>query len=1574
RAAGYFLPGEAGDVSAGDPAAADSRKVKNRFSRFSFEGLEVDRGPYAKSLWEELKEQETRAKQNREIRAARHTAKVLSLGARSAAAEAEDSLRRQLAEAGGWENKAEMERALRREEKDVKAKEKVKLQVVVEKRGAEAVAKVRYAGEEERLTELRGPKTRESSTAGQTIESRRRRPESRDCHRTYEPGAYRVRRGRGISGREECAGLQAKADAVAAREASMGGHEEKVQWLINLQEREGVGGGIQAILRPEENETEERKPDRTSAGPREETGTQKTGRKRRNRGRLGKFEKDGLAEGSTAGDSLEDNSAGDTSEEGRQIDGQLLSAEGGDATLHSALPASSMKAGPKECDQLAKSVKPVACLERKRRLKEEAEHLDASQPDQLIEETFKIKNETWSRLSPQQLQVQTQLVRARSVGQVLFAVDLSTEQVPDSSTVFSSAPFPPSFPGSSSSSAAASRHGLSRSREDAPLIDDISEPSLTAPSCVSPSLPLSFSSCLSPSPAPGSSPSSPSSAVLPANLSPINIATAIHRLGRLSTPYQASVLRKDPRFILLVSAAETALPNLDCVGLCSIFWGLVRLEMAPQWLPTLIQRLTATVPDMTHTQLSCALYCLSKMTFPVRQSMALQAALVEALKVSQCLPLTPAEAAEADQSDVVENRTDKGVRTNIPGTVACICGSLARLKVNDAGLFGLLAAQVRGSMETLTGGELATVAWAFGTMGFVDRALFRDIRRRFESRIEHCAVHEIVSIAWSFARLGQADEEFLRYTVAPAVRTFITDLTTRQLSLLAWAYAEVGVADRDFFADLSFAMLPKAKSFTAHDVMLVVPAFAQLGFANRELFRALQKRTVELLFSFSPLQLSRALYGFGLAATVAPDPRFFHACCGMVEKRLHALYPQNVTHILVGLSEAEYLSHPVVDSLLSLTGRLVPRLFAEDCVQILYVMGKLPPHRRQAGLVPLLQQQLRNKVRVFWSLDSASICDLFEALQTLGLPDEQLLHMTMRRLASVVEASSMREFLRTLGCLANLSAINRLLVRTHIHRRLKVQKAISEKLAGLAGSVGRETSDRHGRRRGAADIQSRIVVLHACGKLGYQDENVARLYDQVQQALEAEGEILSLSALCHLIWAMAETNVKINWTRSLLRYMLHRRYSSASSSTPPLLEIMEDREAYANHHGLGPYTGGEVFPCVWSRLAGIQGRSAADAKEMLCLSERGGEREAEDADGHSSNLRLEEHTHTMSTQHQRLMPGCSAEKDTQEDEVFERDERERRKTELGEALLKVAFAAVVLGEEEFIVPLLEETAALLNGALPADLLNAQQVCLHVQDLMVPAPPYISPALREWMETVLAAPRFDVFHENTQKFRTNDARLRVKDFNYDNWITEPLVQMRIPHKKTFVMRNIYRVSAAFPLERHLIDVLTFQDLLCPSNRPSGTAELRQRQLSLLGWTVHSVHLRSLYNALTSGNLRFVVASIASAVSEEALRYVTFRENEAESRELTSPKQQEFVTPPLDLADDESNREAARRLSDPWGSVRPVEHDSQVPPRTGSRRREGELVEPDVTEKAADRPAIVGDEKALEHAYQSLGSME
>lgn len=154
--------------------------------------------------------------------------------------------------------------------------------------------------------------------------------------------------------------------------------------------------------------------------------------------------------------------------------------------------------------------------------------------------------------------------------------------------------------------------------------------------------------------------------------------------------------------------------------------------------------------------------------------------------------------------------------------------------------------------------------------------------------------------------------------------------------------------------------------------------------------------------------------------------------------------------------------------------------------------------------------------------------------------------------------------------------------------------------------------------------------------------------------------------------------------------MLHRRYSSASSSTPALLEVVEDREAYANHYGLGPYSGGEVFPCVPSRLVDSQGVSVSEAKEGLFLSEGGEEKAVEDVDKDSPNTGSRENSSLLSARDKRPTPACLGKKGIAEEEECETDKRES--IEVGEALLKAAFAAVVLGEDEFLVPLLEEVA------------------------------------------------------------------------------------------------------------------------------------------------------------------------------------------------------------------------------------------------------------------------------------------
>ncbi|EPR59424.1 hypothetical protein TGGT1_286410 [Toxoplasma gondii GT1] len=1548
RAASYFLPAESPGSLASSPASRGAGRDaplsprKRRVSRFSLADLKVEQGPYQKSLWEELKEKEEARQSNKEIRRAREAARILGLGASAALARdrAGDGARgpgRSLqAQDVGERSQREGEGALRRREKDEK--------------------RLRYRG----IREDEGGRGEVGGGCEESVDA------------SFSQEHVKLLRN---EEEERRLLIAMKEDEKAAANACRGDAKDQMQWLAALEERDGVRGGIQALedaRRGGEEERDER--DEAETMPEREEMRSVGRRRQRRRGSKARDET-----GDSGGVNLASGRTSMSEAQPRETHVEELSKKDSPSSLEKDVRlfsdfSASLPSSSSSSPSCSLSSAPL----RREQARREREDIDAFNPERMVEEMTKMKKEVWTELSPQQLQTQLAVVRARSVGQILMAVESASQQTPEPSV---------SVPAG----------------DETMLIDDLSSPSGSpvSPSLLSPSqsaapaLPVAFSAALAP--APGSAlascgASASSEGLL--SIHPVTLATAFHKLGRLASPAQVVSVKKDERFLALCEATAAALPRVSVGGKCLLLWGLVRLEHAPRWLPQLLRLCAAAVPHMSVKQLACSLFCVSKLAFPVREGVALQAALVEALKqgpyLSLCLPpptlssdslgssasstleatgssssasldsssvpasassLTPSSTAASSSSGVDPfHGGEEGFASRVacPGTLACICGSLARLRVKDQALFVQLGNAVRRVVPAMSGGELALVGWAYGTVGFVDRGLFQDLKRELETRIDGCAAREIVTLAWAFARAGETDQDFFRLTLAPAIRAFVGDLRAKDLALLAWAYGEVGVVDEDFFADLHYAMLPKVKHFTPHDIMLVVPTFAQLGFGSRELLRSLQKQTTKLLPTFSPLQLSRTVYGFGLAATLVADARFFGECADLVQRRLHTFYPQNIVHLLVGLSEAEYLSHPVVPELLERSAKVTPELFAEDCVQLLYVLAKLPADRRSpAALTPLLLQQLKNKVRVFWSLDCAAVCDLLEAVHTLGVADEQLLHMTMRRLSHLIEDASVREFLRTLGCLASLSAANRLLLRTHIHRRQKVQKAISGKLAVLARQSEHGDAlhqEGAGRKAGqVTDIQARIVILHACAKLGFHDENVARILDDVHQAVAVEGRLLSLSAFCHLVWALAETNAKIGWTRAVLRYALHRRYSGASES---LLQMVDEREAYARNHGLESYVGGELLPL----------------REAECE-------------------RVEEST-----------------------EAAERaEETERRDNEIGQALLKLAFAAVVLGEEEFLVPLLEEAVERLRGGLPDEILHAQQVCLHLREFAMP-PPRLSAALAEWTETVLSTPRYDVFFESPQKFRLFDRRLRVRDFNYDKWIADPLIEMRIPHKSTFVVSNIYRVSAAFPLEKHLIDVLTFQDLLCPSNCPAGTAELRQRQLSLLGWTVHSVHLRSLYNALAHHNLRYLVASIASSFSEEARQWVTFRGGpalEGERQEERDQERRHSWHPPteaaqqteqhraeacgrhtesesevFELVDDEACSGSCSGLRDPWGGVKPLGGHSAVAKGMRKTMSRGEVKNLDNRNKddslqhasAANKDAT----DALEEAYRHVVS--
>ncbi|KAL8273943.1 hypothetical protein Esti_002122 [Eimeria stiedai] len=1000
----------------------------------------------------------------------------------------------------------------------------------------------------------------------------------------------------------------------------------------------------------------------------------------------------------------------------------------------------------------------------------EGETVETDTPEALATHAAGMQREVWERLQPQHLRTQQLLLRARSPEDLLAALGDALTSVGASaaaaaaagSSTAASMAAQAAATGTSITAAAAARGivfspaAAGAAKAEGLINEQLTETGAAAAEAAAAARRHLFEMY---------------------GLDPINAVTGVHRLAKIATPFHREQFTSDQRFGALLAACGASLPALDSQGVSNLLWGLARLELGPPWLQQLLLRCTRLAPSMSCHQLSACLYSLSRVP-EVEHWRELLGALKGALHASL-------------------------QQLQRPLDLTCICVALARLQRGDTCLFQSLAERARELLPQLSPCEMASVSWAFAAVGVLDKPLFAAVQRRVETEGETCLPGDIVQLSWALARAGTDKQNLFDYTLSPLIRGNLMQFNARQLTTIVSSYAQAGIQDFNLLSDVSVTLLPHVSSLSPQQLASLLVSFSHLGYSNREVISALSRAAHKQLPAFSPQQLARVVYGLGIGG--CRDARLFEACCTLLQQRLHALSPGAITQALVGLCEADQLMHPAVKELLKAAAKKVNYLFAEDCAQLLLVASKVHTDARPPQLVLLLQQQLHAKLKRHWCLDLENLCDLLHALLRLRVGDSELLQMAMRRIAYLLETASTREFLRLIGCLAALQAGDRLLVRSHIQRRLKVQAALSRQLETMSNV--------------ALDPDSKAALLFACAQLGFCDDAVSKMTDELQHQLETEEALISLPSLCHFLWANTEMNLNLGWTRSVLRYLLARRYSclSETASSGELLKP-EDREAFCKAAGLGPYRGGELLP-------------------------------------------------RLSTSQSKLGPHHEAEGDNAEGTAA-----------LAESLLRLAFVCVSLGEEAHLMALLKEIASLYEGRLPSDLLLGQQVALHVNELGGPSSRSKGPSalLKDWVSLVLGAPRHDVYHRGGAGSKAN--RLRVKDYNFDAWLSEPLIQMRIPHKTIFVVKGIYRVSVAFPLEKHLIDVLTFQDLLAPSGKPTATAELRQRQLALLGWTVHSVHLRCLYTAVLDCNLRSFVAQIAAACCPQAAEAVSFEQQQ------------------------------------------------------------------------------------------------
>ncbi|GBE58566.1 kynurenine 3-monooxygenase and-related flavo monooxygenase family protein, putative [Babesia ovata] len=230
-----------------------------------------------------------------------------------------------------------------------------------------------------------------------------------------------------------------------------------------------------------------------------------------------------------------------------------------------------------------------------------------------------------------------------------------------------------------------------------------------------------------------------------------------------------------------------------------------------------------------------------------------------------------------------------------------------------------------------------------------------------------------------------------------------------------------------------------------------------------------------------------------------------------------------------------------------------------------------------------------------------------------------------------------------------------------------------------------------------------------------------------------------------------------------------------------------------------------------------------------------------------------------------------------------------------DSLIRLLWSSAVLGEDELLMSMLPKFVPVFDR-LPEDMLSAQQVALHVLRCLPvdtdtsngQSTSSTSDANNTLSNSVVSCTGerylissevhntlvewLDYQRDDLFTVTPGSRKKRALELDYDAVLSETLISMKIPHKTVHTVANIYRVSVAFPMENHVLDVLNFTDCFVPHGQPRSRALLRQRQLQLLGYGVASVNLGSVYATSREGSCKPLIAKAISGFVETAADYL------------------------------------------------------------------------------------------------------
>ncbi|SCO73645.1 conserved Plasmodium protein, unknown function [Plasmodium vivax] len=431
----------------------------------------------------------------------------------------------------------------------------------------------------------------------------------------------------------------------------------------------------------------------------------------------------------------------------------------------------------------------------------------------------------------------------------------------------------------------------------------------------------------------------------------------------------------------------------------------------------------------------------------------------------------------------------------------------------------------------------------------------------------------------------------------------------------------------------------------------------------------------------------------------------------------------------------------------------------------------------------------------------------------------------------------------------------------------------------------------------AVDLNSCIALCYACFNMHYEDDNVLKLYDLVEHMIVQEKRPISSFMLINFIYMLALTNNKMPLVRKLSQEYMHHRYGSdlekscqEGGSPPTPLTIHPDEQyrsdpSSMNHSMRTPQhhndrTSFNLFYEENDKLRSYLQKGDEEACLLLLKLAY-------------VNIQINMYRYL----YHLLSEICSYSEQLYTQEfvllakqvcyhVYNFVDFFSKDKEAKYVWNKVA-PNVYINEESIYLDLDFEPSAVnvqITGEGSSRNMSAHRMEHTAQASAPTSAPTQNPKIAKAFDNNMNIAKFfyhvlnydmdDVSSRNANSASSREERKKIKMFHFDhvicnilNFVSAPYRHLNVQYKGSYTHENIYKVCCSFPYERHLIDLMSYEDVLYPSHRPLLSAELRQKQLALKGWTVHAINFRDLYNSVKDKNVICYIFNIVKKIKKD-----------------------------------------------------------------------------------------------------------